>query len=270
MAFTDKCDLFGSIHEDGINLVIRHLMRQRPSLFNYGTQYIAKHRSMFCQKIDTTTDVQKHGNPLITIVEPLPVIGTNGAYGLDFIVQLNEIQIDFHKGNLFELPPELNPPLPTQHFALKLRLCGGIGCPEQFPDIEPIPDKEQREERNPENDRIIVLHPSKLECFCLDLYLVAHFEISGNPGNHYISLKLDGFEIVDIQPEQLESSLECYIKSLLRLVVLPKLSFPIKNIIFNILDIASVSLYAISPSSDVPNNPSVEDNQLKVFVGAVI
>lgn len=267
MSFTDKCDLFGSVHEDGINLIVRHLMRQRPSLFNYGTDYISKHPSMFCQKIDATPDVYKHGNPLITVVEPLPVIGTNGAYGLDFIIQLNEMQIDFHKGNIFEIPPELNPPLPTQHFAIKLRLCGGIGCPEQFPDTGSFPDKEQRD-RNQENGRIIVLHPSKLDCFCIDLYLVGHFEISGNPSNQYFSLKLDGFEIVDIKPEALENSLECYVKSLLRLVVLPKLSFPIKNAIFNILD--TVTLFAIAPSSDVPNNPSIEDDQLKIFVGAMI
>ena len=38
MAFTDESDVFGSVHEDGINLVVRHLMRQRPSLFNYATK----------------------------------------------------------------------------------------------------------------------------------------------------------------------------------------------------------------------------------------
>ena len=87
-------------------------------------------------------------------------------------------------------------------------------------------------------------------------------------GNQYISLKLDGFEIVDIEPEKLENSLECYVKSLIQLVVLPKLSFPIKNIIFNILD--AVTLFAIPTSIDVPNNPSIDNDQLKVFIGAVI
>jgi hypothetical protein len=33
MAFTDNCDLFGAAHEHGANRVIRHIMRQRPSLF---------------------------------------------------------------------------------------------------------------------------------------------------------------------------------------------------------------------------------------------
>ena len=35
MAFTDNCDLYAAVHEDGINLIARHILRQRPSLFNY-------------------------------------------------------------------------------------------------------------------------------------------------------------------------------------------------------------------------------------------
>lgn len=31
MIFTDQCDLFGAIHEQGINLVVQHIMCQRPS-----------------------------------------------------------------------------------------------------------------------------------------------------------------------------------------------------------------------------------------------
>lgn len=277
MSYTEYCDLFGSINEDGINLVIKHLMRQRPSLFNYGTDYISKNPNMFCEKIDSTVDVQNYNNPMITVVDPLPVIGTLGAYGLDFIIQLNELKIDFHKGNLFELPPQLNPLLSDQHFAIKMRLCGGIGCPLEFPKPDFIPEKEHKdnkkpdrpEHENPKND-VIVLHPHKLDCFCLDLFVVGHFEISGSLGNQYISLKLDGFEIVDIEPEKLENSLECYIKSLIHLVVLPKLSFPIKNIVFNILDMATVTLFAIPPSAGVPNNPSIDNNELKVFIGAAI
>jgi hypothetical protein len=37
MAFTDNSDLYGAINEEGINLIAQHIMRQRPSLFNYGT-----------------------------------------------------------------------------------------------------------------------------------------------------------------------------------------------------------------------------------------
>ena len=277
MAFTDNCDLFGSVHEDGVNLVIKHLMRQRPSLFNYGTKFIADNPFLFCQKIDVTVDVLNYGNPLLTIEAPLPIIGTNGAYGLDFIFQMSEMQIDFHPSNIFKLPPELVP-LHTQGFAIKVRLCGGIGCPEQFPRDPSVPgkkdefnrDKDKRENRDSKPNNLIVLHPKKLECFCLDLFVVGHFVVIGSSSNQYLSLELDGFEIVDIKPEPLENSIECYIKSLIKLVVLPKMSLPIKNYVFNILDLATVTLYAIPPSSAIPNNPAIQGNELKIFVGAVI
>ena len=37
VALTDNCDIYAAINEAGINRVVRHAMRQRPSLFNYGT-----------------------------------------------------------------------------------------------------------------------------------------------------------------------------------------------------------------------------------------
>lgn len=37
MAFTNHSGLFAAVHENGINATIGHLMRQRPSLFNYAT-----------------------------------------------------------------------------------------------------------------------------------------------------------------------------------------------------------------------------------------
>lgn len=37
MTHTDHSDVYGALHEDGINRVINHLQHKRPSLFNYGT-----------------------------------------------------------------------------------------------------------------------------------------------------------------------------------------------------------------------------------------
>ena len=62
MAFTDNCDLFGSVHEDGVNRVIRHIMRQRPSLFNYATADVAGNPRLCCSKIAHTSDVTRYGN----------------------------------------------------------------------------------------------------------------------------------------------------------------------------------------------------------------
>jgi hypothetical protein len=40
MAFTDHCDIFIAVLEAGINRVLTHVRRQRPSMFNYGSQAV--------------------------------------------------------------------------------------------------------------------------------------------------------------------------------------------------------------------------------------
>ena len=132
MAFTDNCDLYGAVHEDGVNRVIEHVMRQRPSLFNYATADVAEpeNRELWCQPVDATGDIFKYKNPLFTIVNPVPVLGADSPpVGLGFCAQISKAQIDFHPGKNIALPAELNPPLKEQHFALQFRVCGAVACP---------------------------------------------------------------------------------------------------------------------------------------------
>src|ERR1051325_4552165 len=52
MAFTNHSDLFAAVHEHAINTTIAHLMRQRPSLFNYATLIFTQAlSSQFCKPI---------------------------------------------------------------------------------------------------------------------------------------------------------------------------------------------------------------------------
>src|SRR4030042_1356291 len=122
MPFTDKSDLYAALNEDGINNVATHIMRQRPSLFNYGTALVAAKPELLCERIVATPDVINRGNPLITIEDPLPVLGTNGTVALNFCFQLTKARIDFHPGDIITLPPELNPPLAKQSFAIYIRV----------------------------------------------------------------------------------------------------------------------------------------------------
>lgn len=289
MALTDNSDLYGAIHEEGINRVAQHIMRQRPSLFNYGTALVAATPELLCEKIDPAPAVIQKANPLITVEDPLPVLGTNGAVAVDFCFQLTEAQVDFHPGNVITLPPELSPPLGAQHFAINARVCGGLGCPSR--DIvdaipPPPPPEEEGKERPPTKDwernispsnpvsaAVLVAPPEilpptvlptkELRCFCLDLFVVGHIEVTGPVGNEELLGKVDGLEIVDIKPDGLENSLECYLNLLLQLVILPRVSFAIPKMIFNILNLATITL---SASTTVPNNPAIEDDQLKVFI----
>ncbi|MGH9398636.1 MAG: hypothetical protein ACRD18_17535, partial [Terriglobia bacterium] len=77
MALTDDCDLYAAVNEDGINLIARHIMRQRPLLFNYATAYIAQHPRLACQPVDHTQDVTDYGNPLFSVESPLPLLGVD-------------------------------------------------------------------------------------------------------------------------------------------------------------------------------------------------
>lgn len=277
MALTDNSDLFGSLHEDGLNDVIRHAMRKRPSLFNYGTQWVAEEwRRRLCVVPTVAPEVLTRGNPVVTVEPPLPIIGSGGWYGLNFAAQLVDVTLDLHPSGI-DPPAELGRTLEEQRFALRADVCAGIGCPadwalEEFPPppqppIE-IPGAEDRPlthvpERPPPRETI-PLPTEKLECFCLRLFAVGHVDIEGSEGAEVVALKVNGVEIVDIEPNELESNLECYIKMLLHYVVLPRLRVMLPVFVFHILDgLATITLRA-EPS--VPNNPAIEDDQLKFFV----
>jgi hypothetical protein len=282
MALTSNCEIFGSINEAGINLAVRHIMRKRPSLFNYGTAFFVGRENQMCAKIEPHPWVIQRRNPLFTVEDPLPLLGTDGTYGLNFCAQLTKAEIDFHPGNVFPLPPELGT-LPEQHFAFHVQVCAGIGCPSRrFLQNIPVPeqrdsgntkppDKENRPtDKKPEPKLPPVAIPfNELQCFCLDLYAACHFEINGPVGDQKLVGKLDGLEIVDIKPGGLENSIECYLTTLIHLVILPRLSIALERFTINIpLDItnASVTVSATPISGAVPHNPAVEKDQLKIFI----
>ena len=275
MAFTDNCDVFGSIHEDGFNTIVGHVTRQRPSLFNYGTRFFALRPEMLCHRIDAHPEVTRRGNPLITIEDPLPIPGTNGLYGLDFCVQLVKLAIDFHPGNAVALPPELAP-LGRQGVAFEVEACAGILCPDQkFVDAvgddlasrRPVKDDKDRDPRETPRLPPLPLPGDKVHCFCLTVFAVAHIERLDVGGREFLVVRLDGLEIVDIKPEGLEDALECYVATVLRLAVLPRLRIAVETLVFEIDKSLNppitLKLTPISPA--VPNNPAVEDDQLKVF-----
>jgi len=133
MAFTSNSDLFGAIHEEGIQRVVRHVMRQRPSLFNYGTALVRANPGLLCEPIEAAPGVTQ----LITLLPPIPLFGAE-AFALNYAFQLTELGIEFHPGDAIGLPPELNPPLGEQRFAFQARGCGGLGCPSR--EFKPLVD----------------------------------------------------------------------------------------------------------------------------------
>jgi hypothetical protein len=270
MAFTSNCDLFAAVHEDGVNLFIRHVMRQRPSLFNYASSDVAPNRELWCHRIDVTDDVEKFANPFFTVMPPLPVLGSvNPIVLTGFCAQLVKAQIDFHPGKTIALPPELPNPLPAQHFSLQFTACGGLVCPDDkqvlslpvgTDSLVPIPGTHDRPKR--QYDPVILR--GRPQCFCLDVFVVGRFELS--PTGHLVG-RVVGLEIVDIKPNGLEQNLECYLKTTVNVVMRQRLAIALKALAlsFPLFGMGTITL-APTPNPPVPNNPAIEDDQLKAFV----
>jgi hypothetical protein len=288
MGFTDHCDIFASFHEEGFNRIIGHIRRQRPSLFNYATQDLADKPKLLCKAIEVHPIVKLRNDPSVTIAKPLPIPGSN--CGVNFAVQVVDFQVDFHPGDAFNLPPELDPPLKAQRLAIKVKLCGGIGCPPKEIVDELIPRPSDGKSDNPNNpfkpssdnpkgdDPIIVLPTRKLNCFCLDAYITGGIRIATYNSKPYLEPFLDGFEIVDIKPVELENSLECFLGLMFKLVLIPKLRILLQHAPLNLTQGATdlfpkptnVSISPTPVSGDVPNNPAIEEDLLKVFIKAEV
>jgi hypothetical protein len=207
-------------------------------------------------------------NPLVTIVDPLPVPGTD--YGLNFAVQLVKARIDFHPGNQFNLPPELAPPLGAQRFAIAVKFCAGLGCPSrELVDklIPPPQDHPPRKESNQPPAPLTPIPANQLTCFCLNAFLTGWFRVKDYSGKPYLEPVMEGFEIVDIKPDGLENSIECYAQLILKLVVLPQMRILLQHAPFDIIkNVLAVKVSPMPTSPALPNNPAIEQDQLKVFI----
>jgi hypothetical protein len=272
MALTDNCDLYAAVHEDGVNRAIRHIMRQRPSLFNYATAGVAKNRELWCEYVDHTPDVTKYGNPLFTELPPLPVIGADSPpVTLDFCAQVVDASIDFHPGKGIALPPQLNPPLQEQRFALRFKLCGGVACPTER-DLLSIPVFDPKVSHAAGiadiREKIPPVHiRGRPQCFCLEVFVVGRFVREFILGQQRVLAKVEGIEIVDVEPNGLEQNLECYLRTAVTLVLRQKLAIPLATFFVELplFGLGTVSL-SPTPNPPIPNNPAVEEDQLKAFI----
>lgn len=296
MAFTDRSDLLAAVHENGINATIGQLMLQRPSMFNYATILFTQAlRSQLCVPISTPPG----GGPLFTVEPQLPVLGAPRPLGLDWCLQLTNVSVDLYPGNTLTLPPELDP-IGRQQFALHLRACFGLACPDDrvvenltaemeaavaasmlpaSPTTGPATGPAGGGGVQPALTARSGVQPVptvNVLCSCLEAFGVGHFErgaVAGVPGQ-WLKTRLDSLEIVDLVPTNLEDMLECYLRVVLRLGVLPRLIVPMESLVLDITRMLQdngtaigqhVTLVPAAVPADVPANPAVEDDQLKVF-----
>ena len=264
MPYTDNCDVFGSFHEDGFNAIIQHIQHQRPSLFNYATADLVNRYEEFCKEISFHEAVSRFGNPIVSSTPYLPIPGYNGSAGISYCFQLAELKIDFHPENSLSLPSELQP-LGEQKLSLMAKICVGLGCPDKEY-IDRISQAEQpkpSDEKRPPQSPTTGIPAKKLTCFCLEVYGVLSITRVGEQ----LHITLDGLEIVDIRPEGLENVLECYVATVIRLSLLPKLRFNLSDLVFKITDIINLGPTPISLA--VPFNPAIEEDEIKIMMNLI-
>jgi hypothetical protein len=281
MAFTNHSGLFAAVHENGINATIGQLMLQRPSMFNYATILFTQAlSSQLCVPITTPPG----GGPLFTVEPQLPVLGAPRPLGLDWCLQLTNVSVDLFPGNTLTLPPELDP-IGRQQFALHLRACFGLACPDDrvvenlTAEMEAavaasmLPD---RPTTGPATGPVQPVPSANVICTCLDLFGVGHFQggTIGSDPQQWLKVRLDGPEVVDLVPSNLEDIVECYLRLVLRLGILPRLIVPMESLVLDITRMLQdngtaigqhVSVVPAPVSPNVPNNPAVDHDQLKVF-----
>lgn len=266
MPFTQFCDLFGSVNEQAFNNIILDLQKQRPSLFNYGTISFVNMPSLLCDQTIVTAldpDVANYANPVVKELPLLALPGYNGPMGLEYCLQLGGLAIDFQPSNTIQLPAGLLPPLQLQHFALQAKLCGAIGCPSTATLLSAASQTGTTLPTPPAATVPLPFQNNTL-CFCLDVYAVLHVQ-QGNVNNTTVlSLVLDNLEITGLQPTGLEQAIECFLRSTLILGILPGIKIAFTSLIFNIGGI--LTLFPTPISGNVPFNPSIQNDQVQVFL----
>jgi hypothetical protein len=284
MAYTADCDIYVAVHENGINDLIARLMLEVPSFFNFGSSFIASYPQLACNPIQAApidpedpliSPIDVSGIPPLlfnTSLNPFPTetppIGTPVPFNLnipipspDFLIQLSKVQVDFYPGNVIALPSTVTAPLPVEHFAIHAQTFAGASCPSTS--RRTIPIKVERGRPIPRSD---------LDCFSLDLY--AEGVLKNSNSVRFLNMNLDGLDIVGFKPDGLRQLIDCYLMYFTN-GVLYSVSNSVNALLAETLNLESLLDYnpatftlQVSPSTTVPTNPSIEDDQVKLFMDA--
>ncbi|MDP9107259.1 MAG: hypothetical protein M3N49_15175 [Candidatus Eremiobacteraeota bacterium] len=257
--FTAHSDLFVAIHEDGLNLIAQNVMKQRPSMFNYASAAIAAQKNLWCAPVDVTPDVTAHGNPIFTVEQPLPVLGTIApAASLDWSAQVLGIRLDVHPGNVVTLPAELHPPLKQQRFAFAVDVAGQIACP----DAEALSAAEPKGQQ----DRLepVVLSPGrKPNCFKLEAIAIGRVDVKTVNGTDAVVTTIDDVDIVGLGGEPFEDAISCYVRTTLNLVLFQRLRIALSTFLLHVNLMGGTISLALAP---VPHNPALQEDRIELFV----
>jgi len=256
MAIKNAASVF--LHEEGINNIIKHFMKKRPSMFNFGTSRLNTRKDLLCFQppIDTNLDPNQ---PWITCIKPILI---TDYYGIDFCYQISDFEFDFN--------PTTSEPTNQNQFLIKGRVHVGIGVPE-LSMIEPYIQQALNEEEPPEPEKVPVIEVNKLDCFQLDLKATGHFikqtlkekKDPNNPSEPqkefiYMVPKIDSLNFLEIEPETINKTAELFAYTALSTV-----KTKVEQLIKKIPKITGIHLF---PSED----PKIINNELQLFLDAEV
>src|SRR5262249_32987841 len=132
----------------------------------------------------------------------------------------------------------------------------------------PNPDADPNQPPPPPPPQVVLPPDQQLICVCLDAFAVGGLRFKEYFQHFFLEPFVDRIEIADLQPAGLESAIECVIDATLRLGFLPKLRILLKKITRDLTDAVSISVEPkpVPVSPQVPNNPALEDNEVRAFI----
>lgn len=229
-------------------------------------------------------------SPVMTEQDPLPVLGTDGLVALDYCVQVAGMTVDF-------APATVEDGLRPQGFAATLVVCAGLACPpdEEFDGItdrigelrERYGDRLDDPGLRAELGLPIVPEPEEVHCFCLEVTVVGSVErVDRGPVSSLLTIEQSAKLVIDdvriestegegfSLPDGMERGIECYLHSFVQLGLLPALGTVLEEVVPKILEMeflvfdleATRTTISLPTSGSVPDNPSIEDDQLKTYV----
>ena len=233
MSLTETETVFASVHEDALNDVLTAFCTDRPRHLVYGSPAFV---------------------PVTTVAETtMAAIGFPGVPGgIQWRLRLSIPHVDLFKQSSPQ-PPQLNLGPGQFSAVIDAQLC--IDCRRLKIDPKPPRPKDPRKaqddnRKDPERPDRHAL--SELTCFRLQVFAIGHIEhVLASTGEDAIALAVDAVEIVDIQPDELESFLECLMFMILQ-AVLADIRLPLRT------------LRAGAFQLSLTVGPLIEDDQIKV------
>lgn len=231
MSLTETAEVFASIHEDALNDLLTAFCTDRPRYLVYGSPSFV---------------------PATTVAETgMSAIGFPGVPGgIQWRITLTIPHVDLFK-QTSPLPPELTLGPGMFSVSLGVELC--LDC--RRLKIDPRPPRGKPTEKDSKanddgrrNDR----HPvAELTCCRLKVFAVGHIQhVLSSTGEDSIALAVDGVEIVDITPKEVEAVLECLLFMILQ-AVLAEIRLPLR------------ALRAGAFQLSLTQGPLIEDDQIK-------